>query len=403
MQAAAALVRSGERWRIARGAVRLAASVPPLPADPVLRIDGRLRELDLAACLGLWRAAGRDAALPELRGRLSVGQLLVGDRRYADVDVAGEAVGGGGVMQLHSEELLASARWPVMITREHPAQVHVASFEIGRPDDLALAAGLAAVLSPAAEVSIDDLRWQGHRLGRFTAALTSDGDAFEASELELVGAAGDVWASAQCADALCRARFRLESGDAAASLSAFGLRPEVSAADAHLEGELQWAPQAAIPLATLGGHLHMELSSGLVHSGGGSVASGTRFALLSVPALLAPVIGEAPRTLGFARLTGNFEVHDGQATTPGLHFDGDAEILVRGRVGLSSGDYDEQAWILSGEERLPAPLRRLSPTPGVAALWLSLREWLVDSNVDRSHAALRLQGTWNDPVVTPAE
>jgi uncharacterized protein YhdP len=169
---------------------------------------------------------------------------------------------------------------------------------------------------------------------------------------------------------------------------------------------MQWGPQAPVPLATLDGHLHMELSSGLVHAAaGGGAVPGTRFALLSVPALLAgvPAGAEASRALGFARLTGDFEVRDGQATTSGLHFDGDAEILVRGRVGLSSGDYDEQAWILSGEERLPAPLRRLSPTPRVAALWLSLREWLGTSSVDRARTVLHLQGPWNDPVVTPAE
>ena len=67
-------------------------------------------------------------------------------------------------------------------------------------------------------------------------------------------------------------------------------------------------------------------------------------------------------------------MRDGEAVTAGLHFDGDAEILVRGRVGLSSGDYDEQAWILRGEDRLPAAVRRLGPSPRVAALWLSLRE-----------------------------
>jgi uncharacterized protein YhdP len=405
MQAAAALMRSGDGWRIARGALRLAGTAPALPADPVLRLDGRLRQLDLAAALGLWRAAARDAALPEVRADLSVAQLLVGERRYAEVAVAGGIADGGGVMELRSAELTASARWPRTISREHPAEVHVAGFEVDRPDDLALAAGLAAVLAPAAEVSIDELQWQGHRLGHFAAVLASEGATLEVSELALVGAVGDARAHAHCTAMLCRARFALASADAAASLAAFGLRPEVSATDARLEGELQWAPQAPVPLASLDGHLHMELSSGLVHAAGGGVAPGMRFALLSVPALLAsaPAGAEAPRALGFARLTGDFEVHDGQATTPGLHFDGDAEILVRGRVGLSSGDYDEQAWILSGEERLPAPLRRLSPTPRVAALWLSLREWLGNSSVDRSHTALHLQGPWNDPVVTPAE
>ena len=86
-----------------------------------------------------------------------------------------------------------------------------------------------------------------------------------------------------------------------------------------------------------------------------------------------------------------------------LHFDGDAEILVRGRVGLTAGDYDAQAWVLRGEDRLPAAVRRLGPTPSVAAVWLSLRQLLGGTVADRAPGALRLRGTWNDPIVTPAE
>jgi uncharacterized protein YhdP len=403
--ALAALVRSGDRWRIERGAVRLAATPPSLPAEPVMFLDGRLSRLELAACLGLWRAAAHDEALPELRARLSAGQLLAGARSYADVNLAARVTGGGGVMQLESAELLMSAQWPALIEREHPATVHLASFNIGQPGDLALAAALAAVLSPATELSIDELKWQGHSLGRFDALLAAADDALEVSGLHLAGAAGDVGISAQCAAPLCRAHVSLASTDAAASLSAFGLRPDVSAADARLEADVQWSPQAPVPLATLAGHLHMDLTNGFVHAG--APAEGIPFALLSVPALLAggPAAGatDVPRALEFARLTGDFELHDGQAITSGLHFDGDAEILVRGRVGLAAGDYDEQAWILSGEERLPAALRRLGPTPRMAALWLSLREWLAGSGADRPRAPLRLRGSWNDPVVTPAE
>src|SRR5438045_8644954 len=96
--------------------------------------------------------------------------------------------------------------------------------------------------------------------------------------------------------------------------------------------------------------------------------------------------------LSFSSLTADFVLHDGQATTSDLHFDGDAEILVRGRTGLLAHDYDEQAWILRGEQRLPAAVRRLGPTPKVAAVWLSLRE-LFAGSADRTRAALRLRGT----------
>src|SRR6185295_20344876 len=102
----------------------------------------------------------------------------------------------------------------------------------------------------------------------------------------------------------------------------------------------------------------------------------------------------------FRRFDGHFQLHDGQATTSDLHFDGDAEILVRGRTGLLTGDYDHEAWVLKGEERLPPSMRRLASTPRVAAAWLTLRELIGGEATSRSRIVLRMQGPWNEPVVT---
>jgi uncharacterized protein YhdP len=136
------------------------------------------------------------------------------------------------------------------------------------------------------------------------------------------------------------------------------------------------------------------------------------FALLAVPALVsgldAPGAAGASLTkeqhpLHFAHLEADFELQDGQATTSNLHFDGDAEILMRGRIGLVSRDYDQQVWLLRGEERLPAAVRRFGATPRVAAAWLSLRDIFGGSGEqDRSRAVLRLQGSWDDPMVVTA-
>jgi hypothetical protein len=137
------------------------------------------------------------------------------------------------------------------------------------------------------------------------------------------------------------------------------------------------------------------------------------FALLAVPALVAGLdvpgaaaasLTKEQRELHFARLEADFELNHGQATTSNLHFDGDAEILMRGRIGMVSRDYDQQVWILRGEERLPAAVRRFGATPRVAAAWLSLRDLFSGSGAqDRSQAVLRLQGSWDDPMVVTAE
>jgi uncharacterized protein YhdP len=108
----------------------------------------------------------------------------------------------------------------------------------------------------------------------------------------------------------------------------------------------------------------------------------------------------APGELKFKRLEAHFQLHDGQAVTSDLHFDGDAEILVRGRTGLLTHDYDHEAWVLRGEERLPSSMRRLASTPRVAAAWLTLRELIGGDATSRSRIVLRLRGSWNEPVVS---
>jgi uncharacterized protein YhdP len=104
--------------------------------------------------------------------------------------------------------------------------------------------------------------------------------------------------------------------------------------------------------------------------------------------------------LRFKRLDAQFQLRDGQAFTSDLHFDGDAEILMRGRTGLLAHDYDHEAWVLRGEERIPASLRRLAATPRVAAAWMTLRNLIRGDAADRSRVVLHLRGSWNEPVVS---
>jgi uncharacterized protein YhdP len=292
-----------------------------------------------------------------------------------------------------------------VIDARHPALVHVARFNIMQPADAAFAAKIAAALAPAAQLAVDELQWQGRALGSFSGTLFVRGRSLESNDLALVGAGGETHASARCAQQSgCNLDFTLDSHDAAAALGAFGFARDVTASQAHFSGDLRWLPAAREPLATLSGSLHMHLADGIM---GLAAEGGMPFALLSVPALLAgmspaPAQGEQS-PLRFSRLSADYELRDGQAVTPALHFDGDAEILVRGRVGLDSGDYDEQAWILRGEERLPAAMRRLGATPRVAALWLALRDLFGNEAADHARTALHLRGPWSNPIVTPME
>jgi uncharacterized protein YhdP len=340
-----------------------------------------------------------------LRAHVTATQLLAGTRYFPAVSITGEAIDGGGVLQLRSAGLSGSARWGAAVDAAHPALVHFARFNLTEPADAAFAAAVAAVLAPAAQLAVDELQWQGRTIGSFGGTLAVRGNTLDASELSLTGAGAETHGSGHCVESACSLSFRLESANPDVALAAFGFTPDVRASHARLEGQLTWSPEAMTPLATLGGSLHMRLEDGTMASAGDT--PGVSFALLSVPALLAgltPLSGDLqPPALRFSEFSADYLVRDGEAVTPGLHFDGDAEILVRGRVGLSSGDYDQQAWILRGEDRLPAAVRRLGPSPGVAALWLSLRELFGADAVAQTRTALRLRGPWSDPIVTRVE
>jgi uncharacterized protein YhdP len=242
-------------------------------------------------------------------------------------------------------------------------------------------------------------------MGQLSATVEARDDGLDVSDLRLTGGTQDARGAVHCQRNLCRLRFRLESNDAAATLEDFGFRPDLTAAEASLAGEIEWRLDQPT-LASAEGHVNMQLTDGVTRGVG--AGEGSPFALLSVPALVSGMIPPAtqapqpapePHALRFSRLDADFKLHDGQASTSNLHFDWDAEILMRGRTGLVARDYDQQVWILRGEERLPAAVRRFGATPRVAAVWLSLRELFTGARDARSRAILRLQGSWDDPIV----
>ncbi len=406
LRGSAALERSGERWRLERGALRLGAETPVLPDAPVLGFEGRLGRLDLPAYLTLCQLAAASPVLPALQAHLIAAELGAGTRSFTGASVTASADRQGGTVKVSAAGLDAALSWPARIDVAHPVLVHVADFDAGRVGDLALAAGLPAALGGPVHLGVDALSWQGRALGPLSATLSAPSGALASAELQLGSAAQQLHASGQCAsDGACSARFSLESADFAGMLAALGLRADLTAQRAHLTGELQWPQGSAAPLATLSGHLHMQLEDGSTRTVP-EAAPAPPFALLLIPALVSgmePETQAQPAELRFTRLTADYELEDAVASTTNLHLDGEAEILMRARVGLLTQDYDGEAFILRGEERLPSAVRRLGPTPKMAALWLSLREWFGGESGDSARRVLRLRGGWNDPIVVPAQ
>ena len=344
-------LEDGRDWRIARGAIQVGGPWQTgslaLPTEDVIAVQGRVRRLDLPAYVALWHQLRKDPDGAPALVDLSADEVLLGNRLAVDATVHASPLKGGTSLRLESRSL----------------GVLTGTLSAGTPN-----------------IVLKDLR------------LTRDA---------LTGE-GSIECTAEVAS--CAGRFALSSSDAAATLADLGFRPELNATRGSLSGELTWQPRAQRPwLETATGQLTMRFEDGTARHL--DEAEGRPFPLLTVPALLSgmarPGVAGAPAgPLHFRRLEAQFELHDGQAFTSDLHFDGDAEILVRGRTGLASRDYDHEAWVLRGEERIPASLRRLGATPGVAAAWMGLRDLMRGEKEDRSRVVLHLRGSWNEPVVT---
>lgn len=395
-----ALARGPQGWRIERGAVACGAMPPALPTEPVLALSGATPQLDLPAYLALWQQQSRAPVLPPVTAQLSAAELRLGDV-YRNAELTASVGPQGGSLELRGEGLNGAITWPAAATRAHPAQLRLAHLTLQQPGAaLAEASGLLDIFGPALHVSIAALRSGADvALGEFTGTLARSGERLDLEELLWRGPQAQAQASGRCQAGGCELRLTVSSADLAAALASLGWRADLAASAARLEGEVRWQPGAADTLATLGGHLHMQIEDGEARAG----QSGAPFPLFVVPALLGSLqpTGAAPQPLPFQRLSADFELEQGTARTVNMHFDGEAEILVRGRIGLSDEDYEGAAVILRGEDRLPQAMRRLAPTPRVAALWLSLRDWLAGR--DRALPTLYLRGHWQDPIVTATE
>jgi uncharacterized protein YhdP len=404
--------RSDTTWRVERGNVQFGKASATLPDEPVVLVEGRLKQLDLPAYVVAWQQLRAEPAAPAIRADLVAGELLVAGHRYREVRVLAERTDLGADLRLQSPEMLGTAQWPAHPDVLHPARFHFARLNVPDGGAFAASAELIAALGPATDFSVDDIVWEGRSIGSAQATVLSGGDVVDVTDLRLSGSTQDVTGNMRCQVAGCRLRFNLDSSDAAATLEDFGFRADLTAARAALDGDLAWRVGSEEPaLATLTGRLNMRLQEGTTRADPDRLPDprGAPFPLLLVPALVSgmgePTVAPTdPDGLRFSRLDADFEINHGEAVTSNLHFDGDAEILMRGRAGLLARDYDTQVWILRGEGRLPAAVRRLAPTPRVAAAWLSLRELFTGSRPEeRAKAPLHLQGSWDDPIVVAAE
>lgn len=407
LRGAFALALAADGWRIERGSLRIGAGDATLPSTSAFVLGGRVARLDLPAWLALGRASARDGSRAPLWAELVADEVDIAGRTFRGIELTAREDDSGLHVRTVSAALDGSLYVPHEPNADRPIDITLARLDLPSPEAAATAAGLVASLAPAARLRVDSMTWQGRQLGRMQAELSADAERVRIDSLRLIGGAHDLQGVVQCGRSLdaCHLELEMTSADAAQALRDFALADDIHAQQARLTAELEWQRQPDRAwLASIAGRVGIALERGSVRST--QAGGATPFALFAMPALLgqdAAAATELPAgaaaTLDFARLEGDYELRDGQAVTANLHFDGDAEILARGRVGLVDRDYDQVAWVLEGEERLPAAVRRFGATPRVAAAWLGLRDWFGGPEIADSRAVLHLHGSWVRPIV----
>lgn len=390
-------------YRATRGAVRFGAGPLQLPVSAAVTIEGSVAQLDLPAWLAAWRTLTPLGTAPPLAADVEADELAFGNSAYGNATLALRAEATADILSIDSEDAAGSVRWPRAETPVGPVEAHFARLRLPDSGDGGAAAWLAA-LGGETELAVEDLTWQDRALGSLQTRIEIGAGRLSLRDLHLTGPRYAASGALDCAPASpCRLQFQLEASDAASTLHDFGFLADVTAEHAKLGGALEWpAVSEGLPdtrpwLERARGNVSIALADGSVAAA--PAQSGRVFPLLGLAQLTS---GTHPAGR-FARLTGEFEIAEGNAVTSNLHFDGDSEILMSGSLGLAAHDYDLRAVILSGAERLPDAVRRLSAraAPHVAAAWLALRDLWPGKEGARARPQLHVGGTWEQPRIEP--
>ena len=415
IQSRFAFAAAQNNWQVTGGSVQFGGEDADAPERDI-DIEGEIERLDLSA----WLAASRQLPVDgdAIHANVTVNELLVAGRAYEHARLDGAHDDKGITLSVDSPSLAGSLILPRDEAFARSAAMHLTRLDIPEGHAPIEMGAILAALGSDADLSADNFSWRGRPLGSLTAKLHAGEGGVAVESLRLTSAFHEAEASVVCkfVSAPCRMEFELQSRDAAATLRELGFRDELTAADAKVSGEIEWPLLSQKPwLETVSGQVKLALNDGMTRAA--VETDGRPFPLFAVPVLLrqsavqssqagaagvAAAAGSTPR-LKFARLDADFELQDGSARTSNLHFDGDAEILMRGRTDFVNRDYDYTAWVLRGEDRLPTAVRRFGASPRVAAAWMALRDFISGPNTDRSRAVLHLGGSWDAPIIGPVQ
>lgn len=420
--AALAFAAPANDWRQGRGELRLGGEVASLPDAPGLRVSGTLATLDPAA----WRTALRrhdgDGAGQGMAGTLlrsaevRVARLQGFGPDIEDLALRLDRQGEAWRLEARSAAIAGQllrpdeARAPWVLTLDHlrlPAADEDTAGAVPaeeRPDPLA---DVDPSTLPALDASIREV-WQGdRRLGRWRLTLrpVPGGVAFRELDMELNGLT--LAGSGRWAEGRSRYEGRIQGGNLAEVLAAWGFAPSATSERFSLAAAGDWPGSPAwFAMRRFSGSLDATLQRGqFVEVEGGAQALRV-FGLLNFNAIgrrlrldFSDLLG---RGLSYDRVEGRLVADKGVYVTQGpLSLTGPSSNLeLNGQLDMVNDRIDARLLVtLPVTNNLPlAALIVGAPAVG-GALWVADR--LLGDKVARfATVQYRVEGPWQAPEIT---
>lgn len=412
--------RRGGALALARGVVRVGAGPTPAPAqtDAGLALTGELPEIDLQrwqealATSGIGGEEGQVVRRAELRfGVARYGAFTLRDLRYTWAAsrqgwslVLGGAKGSGEVRWNSpagaADKGLLTARLEQLAVEYTPREADEAEDPAAEPLD--------PNTLPQLDIDVGKLAFGPADLGHVTFAsrrteLGQRTHAIKASGGILTLDAEGEWRrrAGQSSGSLAG---DLASSNIATLLKAFGYAPNLDAKSARFKLALAWPPsERGLEWPMAQGTVHLEIQNGqlrAVEPGAGRVLGLMNF--YALPRRLTLNFRDVvSKGLGFDKITGDFELRDGNAHTQNLRVAGPSVRMdMRGRIGLAARDYDQQVTVypdVSGGVTLGAVLLG-GPIAGALAL---IAQEVMGKPLNKvTELSYRVTGSWDNPQVT---
>ena len=344
---------------------------------------------------------------------LETGRLDIISQSFPDSSLQASRSKGNWRVAVQGENLEGEFFLPRVRSTENRVEVNLDKLVISKVDDDEAAGKADPGTLPPLRAEIADLTYGDYRLGsmQLTASPVANGLSFEEilfekPEMTITGAG--VWEKPFDRS---RSNFtiNLEADKLHKMLDTFGYdAAAIKASKTRISIDAGWEGSPdEFSLDKLAGTFDIRVKKGQLLEV--SPAAGRLFGLLSIQTLprrltldFTDLFGKG---LAFDKITGSFNIANGNAYTNDLHLTGpSADVLISGRTGLSDQDYDQLVTVTPQfANNLPIASALLGPVGiGVgAALYLADNMFgLIDNNINKMLSyQYTITGNWHNPRI----